>query len=114
MYVFPRRVLCVCEIFLYCFTEKLHSSCIFDSGGQVSVVSTDFDFALLYKLIKNLLTGVPPPTCGWGNPPSPGDVNETDDIERIRHFRNFLAHDSEFEICDRDFFPHWTDLSQVQ
>jgi hypothetical protein len=76
-------VLCVCEIFLYCFTEKLHSSFIFDSGGQVAVVSTDFDFTLLYKLIRNVLIAIPAPTCGWGNPPSPGHVNKTDDIERI-------------------------------
>jgi hypothetical protein len=72
----------VCEMFLYCFTEKLHLSCIFDSGGHVAVVSTDFDFTLLYKLVRNLLITIPPPTCGWGNPPSPGHVNETDDIER--------------------------------
>jgi hypothetical protein len=101
------------KFFLYCFTEKLHSSFIFDSGGQATVVSTDFDFSLLYKLIRNLLTAIPPPTCGWGNPPSPGHLNETDDIERIRHFRNFLAHNSEFEICDTDFSTHWTDLEDT-
>jgi hypothetical protein len=60
-----------------------------------------------------LLTTIPAPTCGWGYQPSPGHVNETDDIERIRHFRNFLAHNSEFEICDTDFSTHWTDLSQA-
>jgi len=70
---------------------------IFISGGQV-VASADFDFTLLYKLIRNLLIAnpaptipaltvptptVPVPTCGWGNQPSPGHLNETDDIERI-------------------------------
>jgi hypothetical protein len=97
----------------YCFTEKLHSSCIFISGGQVVVVSTDFDFTLLYKLIRNLLTAIPAPTCGWGNQPLPGHLKETDNIERIRHLRNNLAHNSDFEICDTDFSTHWTDLSQV-
>ena len=98
----------------YCFTEKLHSSCIFISGGQVVVVSTDFDFTLVYKLIRNLLTAIPAPTCGWGNQPLPRHLNETDDIERIRHLRNNLAHNSDFEICDTDFSTHWTDLSQVK
>jgi hypothetical protein len=97
----------------YCFTEKLHSSFIFDSGGRVVVVSTDFDFSLLFKLIKYLFT-IPAPTFGCGCQTSPGHINETDDIERIRHMRNSLAHNSEFEICDTDFSTHWTDLSQVK
>ena len=84
---------------------------IFISGGQV-VVSTDFDFTLLYKLIRNL--AIPAPTCGWGPRPLPGHLNETDDVERIRHLRNNLAHNSEFEICHTDFSTHWTDLSQVK
>ena len=87
---------------------------IFISGGQVAVDSADFDFTLLYKLIRNLLTAIPAPTCGWGNQPLPGHLNETDDIERIRHLRNNLAHNSEFEICDTDFSTHWTDLSLVK
>ena len=86
---------------------------IFISVGQV-VVSTDFDFTLVYKLIRNLLTAIPAPTCGWGNQPLPRHLNETDDIERIRYYRNELAHNSYFEICDEDFSTYWTDLSQVK
>jgi hypothetical protein len=88
--------------------ENLHSSFIFNTGGQV-VDSKDFDFSLLYRLIKNFVI-IPPPTSGWGNQP----LNETDDIERIRYFRHFLAHISKFEICDMDFFTYWSDLSQVK
>ena len=80
--------------------------------GHVVAVSTDFDFTLLYKLIRNLLV-IGPPAGGWGNRPLPGHLNKADDIERIRYFRNNLAHNSEFEICDTDFFTHWTDLSQI-
>ena len=97
----------------YCFTEKLHSSFIFISGDQVAVVSADFHFILLYKLIRNLLTAIPAPTCGWGNQPLPGHINEADDLERIRHLRNILAHNVNAEICDTDFSTYWTDLSQV-
>jgi hypothetical protein len=85
---------------------------IFISGGQ-AVDSADFDFTLLYKLIRNFVTAIPAPTCGWGNQPLPGHLNETDDIERIRHLRNILAHNSKFEICETDFSTYWTDLSQV-
>lgn len=80
-------------------------------GGQV-VDSTDFDFSLLYRLIRNCVP-IPPPTSGWGNEPLPRHLNETDDIERIRNFRNFLAHSSKFEICEKDFFTYWSDLSQA-
>jgi hypothetical protein len=97
----------------YCFIEKLHSSCIFISGDHV-VVSADFDFTLLYKLIRNLLAAIPPPTCGWGNEPLPEHLNEADDIERIRSLRNYLSHNPELKIYDADFFTHWTDLSQVK
>jgi hypothetical protein len=65
-------------------------------------------------LIRNLVTGIPAPTRGWGIPPLPTHINETDDIERIRDLRNELAHNPKFEICDTDFSTHWTDLSQVK
>lgn len=80
-------------------------------GGQV-VDSTEFDYSLLYKLIRNFVT-IPPPTSGWGNRPLPRHLDETDDIERIRYWRNILAHMSNFEICDMDFFTCWSDLSQA-
>jgi hypothetical protein len=104
----------VCPFIFYCFIEKHRSSCIIISDGQVVVASADFDFTLLYKLIRNILTAIPAPTRGWGYQPLPGHLNETDDIERIRYLRNFLAHNSTFEICDTDFSTHWTDLSQVK
>ena len=103
----------VYPLILYCFTEKLHSSFIFISGGQIADVSADFDFILLYKLIRNLLI-IPAPTCGWGSQPLPEHINEADDIERIRCLRNFLAHNSDLEICDTDFSILWTDLAQVK
>ena len=97
----------------YCFTEKLHSSFIFISGGGIAVDSADFDFILLYKLIRNRLS-IPAPYCGWGSQPLPHHLDIADDIERIRYFRNILTHNSDFEICDTDFSTHWTDLSQVK
>ena len=100
-------------------SKKSNSRCtkqqesILFPGGHVVVVSTDFDFTLLYKLIRHHLTAIPPPTSGWGKEPLPEHLNETDDIERIRSFRNELSHNTKLEICDADFSTHWTDLSQV-
>jgi len=100
------------DIFIfYCFIEKLHSSCIFISGGKV--VSADFDFTLLYRLIRNLLTTIPAPKNERGEQSSLGHLNEAD-IETIRLFSNFLAHSSYLEIDDEDFSFHWTNLSQVK
>jgi hypothetical protein len=67
---------------------------------------------LLYKLIRNLVTGIPAPTRGWGNPPCCS--NEADNIERIRYLRNNLAHNSKLEISEADFSTYWTDLSEVK
>jgi hypothetical protein len=79
---------------------------LFSRGPQVSSINkTDH---------HDILTDIDAPTCGWGNQPSPGHIKKTDDIERIRHIRNFLAHNSKFEIYDKDFSTHWTDLSQVK
>jgi hypothetical protein len=50
------------------------------------------------------ITAIPAPTCGWRNQPLPGHLNETDDIERIRHLRNNIVHNSDIEICDIDFY----------
>ena len=133
VYPFCCRSLLFILLLSITLTEKLHSSLIFISGGQV-VASADFDFTLLYKLIRNLLTAnpaptipaptvpapsipaptVPTPTCGWGNQPSPGHLNETDDIERIRHVRNCIAHSTDLEIRDANFSTHWSCLSQVK
>jgi hypothetical protein len=89
----------------------LHSSFIFISVGKV-VVSADFDFNLLYKLIRHL--DIHDPTNGWGIQATHGCVKEADDIERIRHLRNIINHKTKFETCDTDFSILWTGSSQVK
>lgn len=76
-------------------------------------MSSKFDFPLLYKLIRNTITPVSTPTRGWGHNPLPNDIREEDDIERIRHKRNLLVHNTDFQLNDSDFNNLWTDLSQV-
>ncbi|VDI23103.1 Hypothetical predicted protein [Mytilus galloprovincialis] len=84
----------------------------FFSGGQVK--STDFDSSLLYKLIRNTRNHkIAPPTSGWGTEPLPGDRSEADDIERIRFYRNKIAHNADFKISNKQFLKQWEDLSKA-
>lgn len=46
-----------------------------------------FDVDLLYKLIRHLCS-LPRPTQGWGIEPGCTDIKISDDIERLRKFRN--------------------------
>ncbi|XP_052087894.1 uncharacterized protein LOC127724932 [Mytilus californianus] len=82
------------------------------SGGQVK--STDFDSSLLYKLIRNTLNHkIAAPTRGWGSTPLSGDKSEADDIERIRSYRNKIAHNTEFKISNKQYQDQWNELSQA-
>ncbi|XP_052073190.1 uncharacterized protein LOC127711240 [Mytilus californianus] len=76
------------------------------------VRSADFDFCLLYKLIRNTLNiGIP--TDGWACEPKPGSISQMDDIERIRSHRNFSSHTSTHELPKQKFQTKWNDLSQA-
>ncbi|CAC5383288.1 unnamed protein product [Mytilus coruscus] len=82
------------------------------SGGSAN--STEFDFSLLYKLIRNTFNHkIPRPTREWGPKPLSGDELVSDDIERIRYHRNSIAHNTELKINDKKFEDQWKDLSQV-
>jgi hypothetical protein len=117
LFILLLAIIIVYPFIFYCYIEKLHSSCIFISDGQV--VSADFDFSLLYRLIRNLLAtiphlAIPAPRYGWGEQPSTYHLNEADNIEKIRHLRNIVACSSNLEIDEEDFSIHWNDLSQVK
>ena len=117
LFVLLLSTIIVYPFVFYCYIEKLHSSFIFISDGQV--VSADFDFNLLYILIKKLLAtipalAIPPPRYGWGDKPSTYYLNEADNIETIRHLKNVLESSSNHEIDDEDFSIHRHDLLQVK
>lgn len=72
-----------------------------------------FDVALLYKLIRNLCS-LPSPTQGWGNTPQATDIQISDDIERLRLFRNnYHAHAKSAAISDSVFGDIWRNLYDV-
>lgn len=69
-----------------------------------------FDVTLLYTLIRNLCS-LPCPAQGWGKNPMANDIQISDDIERLRLFRNtFFAHSKSTEISDKAFKDIWRDL----
>lgn len=72
-----------------------------------------FDVTLLYKLIRNLCP-LPSPTQGWGNTPQATDTQISDDIERLRLFRNnYHAHAKSAAISDSVFEYIWKNLHDV-
>lgn len=72
-----------------------------------------FDVTLLYSLIRNLCP-LPCPKRGWGNKPEALDIQISDDIERLRLFRNnYYAHANSAAISDHMFKNIWRDLKQT-
>lgn len=69
-----------------------------------------FDITLLYTLIRNLCS-LPCPARGWGNEPKALDTQLSDDIERLRLFRNnYYAHAESASISDKVFDDVWRNL----
>ncbi|XP_062587793.1 probable serine/threonine-protein kinase pats1 isoform X2 [Saccostrea cucullata] len=77
--------------------------------------SSAFDVTLMYKLLRNYGPNLPTPTKGWGKTPEPGKKTPTDDVERIRVYRNEAEHKTpstsvmEKEECR----VKWRDLCQA-
>lgn len=74
-----------------------------------------FDVTLLYKLIRNLLVCcLPFPAQGWGFEPKTTDIQISDDIERLRLFRNnYHAHAKSASVPDIEFEDVWRNLKFV-
>lgn len=72
-----------------------------------------FDVTLLYTLIRNLCS-LPSPAQGWGKEPNRTDTQISDDIERLRLFRNnYYAHANSAAISDAVFEDLWSNLKLV-
>lgn len=83
-------------------------------GSNTGVSSLSMDVTIMYKLLRNF-SDIAPPGNGWGKEPKIVDITESDDIERIRLYRNKYSHDpgSSPVISDDVFNIIWTDLSQA-
>lgn len=72
-----------------------------------------FDVTLLYTLIRNCCS-LPCPAQGWGKEPKATDTQISDDIERLRLFRNnYYAHAESAVISDTVFEDVWKNLKMV-
>ncbi|XP_062592540.1 uncharacterized protein LOC134253980 [Saccostrea cucullata] len=76
----------------------------------------EFDITLLYTLIRNISTKIPPPTKGWGGNTMPpvGETTIGDDIERIRMIRNSMfGHISSASTSQTEFDDTWQIITDV-
>lgn len=82
---------------------------LYPSTG-VLVCSKDFDISLLIKLLRNICS-LPKPNNGWDNLPIPVDISLSDDLARIKYYRNKIAHHESFRLSVDDFDTYWKELS---
>ncbi|CAC5399559.1 unnamed protein product [Mytilus coruscus] len=70
------------------------------------------DITLIYKLLRQFLL-VHPPTKGWGSNPDKVDINLADDVERIRRYRNQLAHRCSIDIDKNEFDDYFNNFCDI-
>ncbi|XP_062613439.1 uncharacterized protein LOC134275196 [Saccostrea cucullata] len=54
-----------------------------------------FDVTMMYTMLRNRNPSIQSPTKGWGKTPETSDTRLTDDVERIRIYRNEIGHATE-------------------
>ncbi|XP_063409055.1 uncharacterized protein LOC134692528 [Mytilus trossulus] len=63
----------------------------------------------MVALIRNV-TNLPQPAGGYDNLPSPTGITATDDLARIKYYRNKLAHIKDMKITSPFFLIAWEDI----
>ena len=75
--------------------------------------SEDLDVTLLFKLLKSIC-GLARPFSGWDKLPDPAHQGPTDDLVRIKFYRNqTYAHAKEMKLEDAEFQQIWNELSSA-
>lgn len=73
---------------------------------------TSLDISIIYRLLRQFEL-IPPPTLGWGNFPDKNHNKLGDDVERIRYYRNQVAHRNNTNIEKiefEDYFNHFLNI----
>ncbi|XP_062595361.1 uncharacterized protein LOC134256694 [Saccostrea cucullata] len=83
------------------------------AGNGTSPSSSAFDVTIMYKLLRYYGPNVQDPLVGWGNKPEVGKKSETDDVERIRYYRNMVVHQTDKTMEQEELDIFWKDLSQA-
>ncbi|XP_062570041.1 uncharacterized protein LOC134232096 [Saccostrea cucullata] len=87
---------------------------LFPADKSIPTSST-FDVTIMYKLLRNYGPNLLAPTNGWGKKPEIEQKLPTDDVERIRIYRNEVEHKTQtINVMEMDDFDlKWRDLSQA-
>ena len=84
---------------------------LFPTSGAAPV-SNNFDITLLTILLRNICV-LPKPATGWNKMPPTKDTSTSDDIVRIKMFRNDVyAHIASAQLDDATFEKLWQEISQ--
>ncbi|XP_061177481.1 uncharacterized protein LOC133186275 [Saccostrea echinata] len=77
--------------------------------------SSSFDVTMMYQMLRNRTPSLPSPTNGWGKTPGVNHITQTDDVERIRIYRNQVVHETDAtrKLDKNDLEKKGRDLTQV-
>ena len=91
--------------------SKPQWDCLYPTPG-VYGQSTDFDVTLLFRLLRTICNLIPP-VLGWDALPAPTDHSLSDDLARIKYYRNSIyGHvNQNMEITDDAFPLLWREIS---
>ncbi|XP_071144932.1 uncharacterized protein [Mytilus edulis] len=79
---------------------------------QYSNTYDSLDVTIIYQLLRKFSL-IPSPTKGWGKLPDKVDINLGDDVERIRCYRNNLAHRSDTKIEKNEFDEYFNEFRSI-
>lgn len=82
---------------------------IYPATGNPTLALKDFDFTILYILLRNICN-IPNHKNGWGNYPSKGDKSIAACIERIRSQKNVILQYFNGMVEDTKFESIWSEL----
>ena len=90
---------------------KPQRDCLYPAPGCYGK-SSDFDITLLFCLLRQIC-GLPSPPLGWDKLPATADKAMSDDLARVKFYRNTVyGHVSEaMEISDDKFNDLWAEIS---
>lgn len=104
--------------------SQLYLQCIpylnkFNSEQQANIIKLQYsntysslDITLIYRLLRHFSI-IRPPTQGWGAIPDIADTKLADDIERIRWYRNQIAHRCDTNIDANEFDDYFDKFENI-
>ncbi|XP_063400124.1 uncharacterized protein LOC134684747 [Mytilus trossulus] len=85
----------------YFLTKKINSIEIHTIQTLITDGFSKLDFSIIYKIAKYFRGLIPTPTRNWGTNPLPNEIEEGDDVERLRRKRNYMVHKVDAEISEQ-------------